>query len=230
MNTLTRFMLTVATITLSGCAMTVDKARLDQIETTATVGFTAYVANGRPMYAIPETSELNLLRDKVSNDLYESFASSYAKKLNVKVLMPSEMLSTLYYQQMMKKYGMVEDKSNYMPPNFRNSRMLSAEAVFRMTPQERFELAKALKVDAIVGVESYFNGSEHNGQKGSYYFQPQLIELGLYDQLSAEPVAVVKNMMVQRSQAEKEETQAVISAMETMVDKLSDGLLYGDSY
>ncbi|WOH37180.1 hypothetical protein RI844_17715 [Thalassotalea fonticola] len=233
--------------------MTVDKHRLSQAKTTAIVGFSVFNEQEQVFLSDRETNDEKKLRAVITDDLYKSFISSYAKKLNVKVLKPTELITNPYYLQMIKRYGTFDNQYRAHSVNYRNNKMLTAAAFFKMTPQEKLELAKALRVDSILGVESMIYETrshnstftifniEKNSKRYSYNYRATLTELELYDQLSAKPIVVVKNLISSsteqydkqhydnRIESKKEDGQAMILAMDLMVDKLTDEMLNGSS-
>lgn len=190
---------------ISGCSSTVNKEKVEAVNSVAVAGFSVYKNSASDgLIQMGKTfSESEEFTNTLASDFYSTFTATYTNKLNVKVLSKEDLLANAYYRSLVQKYGDVSKTILSIGKSYRAPGMLSGQAIFDMTPEERAKLARELGVDSIVGLEAmlYQGGSSGLTFLGvgagslEIKYRVTLTNYNQYDQSGAEPIVEFTNLV-----------------------------------
>lgn len=184
---------------LSGCSTRVDHQRIKQVKSVAVVGYSIARDPGNPLQFIINQTEADDYVEHLATDFYRSFTQTFAQKLNVRTITLDQIVSNPYYQKLYQKYSNVEESTMVMGQTYRAEGMLSGQAVFKLTPTEKTQLANALGVDSVIGLESMIYQGESMGisivklSANEVKFRVTITDYEQYDRLNAEPIVEISN-------------------------------------
>lgn len=196
-------LLIVATSTLMGCSSMIDKQRVDKVNSVAVVGFSVFQGADNAYEFTDAINGTATGTHQLATDFYTVFSNSYAKTLNVKVLTVDEVRADQYYQYLWAKYSSSEKLLLAMGTRYRSPSVLTGQALFEMTADEKTQLAKSLKVDSIIGFEAMlYRGSKSSSSVGSgglgvsdISFKVTISDYEQYDKNAQKPIVAFTNFV-----------------------------------
>jgi hypothetical protein len=188
-----------------GCSSKINTQRLSEVKSIAVVGFAVFKGTESTLQLARTYDESPEFNENLASDFYSAFTSSLSTKLNVRILTEEDITSNAYYQTLMAKYGTVSKLIIALGKSYRSTNMLTGEALFDMTAEEKARLIKELKVDNIIGVESML----YRGEKSStgllaaltgagsrdVKFRVTIVEYAQYDYDSKAPIVELTNFI-----------------------------------
>lgn len=182
---------------LSGCSSTIDKQRVDKVDSVAIVGFSVFKQADDIGQMVNTFSESAEFTKNLTSDFYKTFSMIFSHKLKVKVLTENKVKSNRYYKSLVKKYGPVKKLIMLVGKNYRATGMLSGQGVFDMTPAEKTKLASSLGVDSIIGLEAlvYKGSSSFGFATQNVKFRVTVSDYEQYDADSLKPIVEFSNFI-----------------------------------